>query len=63
MKAVQIYAPPDQAFVVVEPQFNLADPYSDVWPAGTDTGMARLLPGAELAYEARVEPFQIGEPI
>jgi galactose mutarotase-like enzyme len=57
--AVQVYAPPDKAFVVIEPQFNLADPYSDVWPAGLDTGMARLSPGEALTYEVRVEPFAL----
>jgi galactose mutarotase-like enzyme len=58
--AIQVYAPPDQAFVVVEPQFNLADPYSSVWPAGVDTGMARLEPGASLTYQVRVQPFAVG---
>ena len=63
VKAVQVYAPPDKAFVVVEPQFNLADPYSGVWPAGVDTGMARLAPGEGLTYEVRVEPFRLWNPI
>ena len=62
VKAVQVYAPPDQAFVVVEPQFNLADPYSSVWPAGLDTGMARLPPGEQLTYDVRVEAFTVGNP-
>jgi len=60
VRAVQVYAPPDQAFVVVEPQFNLADPYSDVWPSGVDTGMARLSPGESLSYRVRAEPFACG---
>ncbi|MDB5448454.1 MAG: putative galactose mutarotase [Phenylobacterium sp.] len=60
VKAVQVYAPPDKPFVVVEPQFNLADPYSDVWPGGRDTGMARLEPGESLTYAVRVEPFALG---
>jgi galactose mutarotase-like enzyme len=59
VRAVQVYAPPEQAFVVVEPQFNLADPYGAQWH-GTDTGMARLLPGATIAYEVRVEAFTVG---
>jgi galactose mutarotase-like enzyme len=59
VKAVQVYAPLDQAFVVIEPQSNLADPFSDIWPAGVDTGMARLAPGEALTYEVRVEPFQL----
>lgn len=60
VKAVQVYAPPDQAFVVVEPQFNLADPYSALWPEGADTGMAHLKPGEELTYEVRVSAFALG---
>lgn len=60
VKAVQVYAPPDKPFVVVEPQFNLAEPFSDIWPPGVDTGMARLAPGAELAYEVRLEAFALG---
>jgi aldose 1-epimerase len=60
VSAVQIYAPPDKAFVVAEPQFNLADPYGSVWPAVTDTGMVRLPPGASVAYDVRVEPVFVG---
>jgi galactose mutarotase-like enzyme len=60
VKAFQVYAPPDQAFVVVEPQYNLADPYSPVWPPGVDTGMARLAPRQSLTYEVRVTAFALG---
>lgn len=60
VKAVQVYAPPGEAFVVVEPQYNLADPYSAVWPAGVDTGMARLQPGSSLTYEVRLTAFALG---
>jgi galactose mutarotase-like enzyme len=59
VRAVQVYAPTDKAFVVLEPQFNLADPYSDVWPDGTDTGMARIAPGASLVYDVRLEAFTL----
>jgi galactose mutarotase-like enzyme len=62
VKAVQVYAPPDKTFVVVEPQYNLADPYSDVWPEGTDTGMARLQPGQSLTYDVAVTAFALGTP-
>lgn len=57
VRAVQVYAPPDKAFVVVEPQFNLADPYGEVWPPEVDTGMAHVPPGGSLGYQVRVEPF------
>lgn len=52
--AVQTYAPLDQAFVVVEPQFNLADPYGAAW-RGRDTGMVVLAPGETTTYEARID--------
>jgi galactose mutarotase-like enzyme len=57
VQAVQVYAPPDQAFAAIEPQFNLADPFGEVWPAAVNTGMARLAPGESLSYEVRVQPF------
>lgn len=60
VKAVQVYAPPDKPFVVVEPQFNLAEPFAGIWSPGVDTGMARLAPGAALAYEVRLDAFAIG---
>ena len=60
VKAIQVYAPPSQAFVVVEPQFNLADPFGDEWPEGVDTGMARLRPGEVARYEASLSAFTLG---
>jgi len=60
VRAVQVYAPPDQPFVVVEPQFNLADPYGQEWPAGLDTGMVEVEPGGRTVYQASVAPFAIG---
>ncbi len=44
--------------MVIEPQFNLADPYGTEW-AGRDTGMTLLPPGAAATYEVRVEPFAL----
>jgi len=60
VKSVQVYAPPDQAFVVVEPQFNLADPFGGEWPGGQDTGMVTLQPGAAVSYEVRVSALAVG---
>lgn len=54
VKAFQVYAPPDRGLVVVEPQFNWADPYSPVW-RGRDTGMALLQPGEATTYAVRLE--------
>jgi len=59
VRAVQVYAPPNQAFVVVEPQFNLADPYGREWPHDVATGMVDLEPGGRTTYEASIIPFAI----
>lgn len=60
VQAVQVYAPPDKAFVVVEPQFNVADPFGKAWSKEFDTGMARIAPGEAVAYEARVSVSTVG---
>jgi galactose mutarotase-like enzyme len=57
VRALQVYSRPDKAFVVIEPQFNYADPYSPVWPPGRDTGMVVLPPGAEVTWAIRWELF------
>lgn len=62
VKAVQVYAPPDKAFVVVEPQYNLPDPFGAVWDAGVDTGMMRLEPGQTATYGVRLEALALGTP-
>jgi len=56
VSAFQVYAPPDRPIVVVEPQFNLADPFGPEWQ-GRDTGMVVLQPGERTRYTARVELF------
>lgn len=56
VKAFQVHAPPDKGFVVVEPQYNFADPFSPIWQ-GRDTGMAVLQPGERTTYAARLEVF------
>ncbi len=52
--AIQVYAPLDKKFVVVEPQFNWVDPYSKVW-AGKKTGMVVIKPGESVTYSVKVE--------
>jgi galactose mutarotase-like enzyme len=59
VRAMQVYAPTDKAFVVVEPQFNLADPYGAEW-RGRDSGMALVPAGGSVAYDARVTAFALG---
>ncbi|MEA2559357.1 MAG: aldose 1-epimerase [Acidobacteriota bacterium] len=57
VSAIQVYAPPDKGFIVLEPQFNLADPFGRQWGPRVDTGMAILEPGESSAYSARLELF------
>jgi galactose mutarotase-like enzyme len=54
VQAYQCYAPPDKAFIVLEPQFNIGDPFNKkVWK-DRDTGMVVLAPGHEVVYDATV---------
>jgi aldose 1-epimerase len=55
VKAVQVFAPREKNYVAVEPQFNLADPYSPLWPPGTDTGMVTLASGEATLWQVRLE--------
>src|SRR3954454_18317458 len=57
VRAIQVFAPPDKGFIVVEPQFNRADPFGEEWGPGAETGMALLAPGESVVYEARLELF------
>ncbi len=57
IKAIQVYAPLGKNFIVVEPQFNLADPFSPVWK-GHPTGMITLKPGDSVTYKVHLELFQ-----
>ena len=54
--AIQVYAPIDKQFVVLEPQFNFAEPFSKIW-GGADTGMQMLKPGQSTSYTVRLELF------
>ncbi len=58
VRAIQVYAPPEKGFIVVEPQFNRADPFGEEWGPGADTGMALLAPGESVVYSARLELFE-----
>jgi hypothetical protein len=61
VRALQVYAPPDKPFVVIEPQFNLADPFGPEW-GGRDTGMALVPPGGSAGYDAGLTAFTLGNP-
>lgn len=55
IRAVQVYAPLDANYVVLEPQFNLADPFGAQW-RGEDAGMVPVEPGGFVEYEVTVAP-------
>jgi galactose mutarotase-like enzyme len=57
IRAFQVYGPPEKEFVVLEPQFNWADPFGAQWGPEVDTGMAMLEPGESVVYSARLELF------
>lgn len=57
VRAIQVYAPPDKAFVALEPQLNWADPFGSQWGPDVDTGMVRLAPGESVTYSVRLELF------
>lgn len=59
IRAVQVYAPPSEEYVALEPQFNLADPFGKEWPANVDTGMVILAPGAATEYRVALELFAV----
>jgi aldose 1-epimerase len=55
ISAFQVFAPPSEPFVVIEPQFNLADPYGAAWLPTRDTGMSIVTPGASVTYRVSLE--------
>lgn len=57
IKAIQAYAPPDKDYVVVEPQFNLADPFNTKIWGKRNTGMDFLEPGQSVSWHVRLELF------
>jgi galactose mutarotase-like enzyme len=59
VQAYQCYAPPEKPFIVLEPQFNIGDPYNKgVWK-DRDTGMVMLAPDHQVVYDATVEISKI----
>ncbi|HEV2618239.1 MAG TPA: hypothetical protein VGU63_16690, partial [Candidatus Acidoferrales bacterium] len=57
IKAIQAYAPPDKDFIVLEPQFNLADPFNTTIWGHRNTGMDWLTPGQSVSWHVRLELF------
>jgi galactose mutarotase-like enzyme len=57
VSAIQVYSLPSEPFIVLEPQFNWADPYGAQWREGTDTGMVTLEPNEQVVYSTKLELF------
>jgi aldose 1-epimerase len=57
VSAIQVYSLPSEPYIVLEPQFNWADPYGSQWSHKSDTGMVTLQPGEEVVYSTRLELF------
>lgn len=57
--AVQVYAPLDRAYVALEPQFNLADPFGAEWARDVNTGMVMVAPGESVDYRVSLELFTV----
>jgi galactose mutarotase-like enzyme len=58
VNTVQVYAPVDQSFVALEPQFNYNDPFGKEW-GGRDTGMVTLQPGQSVTWKVRLNLFLV----
>lgn len=57
IQAFQVYGPPEKGFIVIEPQFNRADPFGSQWEPEESTGMVIMAPGESVTYSARLELF------
>lgn len=62
IKAFHIYAPPNENFVSIDPQFNYNDPWGREWPKDEDTGMVVLQPGQSVQWKIRLEIFSLKAP-
>lgn len=58
IRTLQVYSPPTAKFVVVEQQFNFADPFGKEWH-GMDTGMVTLKPGQSVTWHVQLKLFKI----
>jgi len=56
IKTIQMYAPPEKAFVAIEHQFNFANPFGKEWNS-MDTGMVTLKPGQATQWHVRLGVF------
>jgi len=56
IKTIQMFAPPQANFVVIEHQDNFADPFGKEWD-GMDTGMITLKPGETTRWHVRLKLY------
>jgi galactose mutarotase-like enzyme len=56
VNTVQVYAPVNQSFVALEPQFNYNDAFGKEW-GSRDTGMVTLQPGQSVTWRVKLELF------
>lgn len=56
IRTIQMHAPPDKAYVTMEDQFNLVDPFGKEW-GGMNTGMVTLKPGQSTRWDVRLHVF------
>jgi aldose 1-epimerase len=59
IKAIRVYAPLDEPFLSIQPQFNFDDPFGREWSKEEDTGMVVLQPGQTAQWKIRLEIFSL----
>jgi len=59
IKALRVYAPLDESYISIEPQFNYDDPFGREWAKAEDTGMVVLQPGESTQWRVRLEIFSL----
>jgi len=59
IKAIRVYAPADQPFILIDPQTNYDDPFGREWGKDEDPGLIVLEPGEGMQWKVRLELFQI----
>jgi aldose 1-epimerase len=59
IKAVQVYSPKEQNFIAIEPQFNISDPFGEIWMNKNDCGMRFLKPQECATYEIDLNIFEL----
>lgn len=56
VNTVQVYAPVDKAFIALEPQLNINDPFGAEWK-NVQNGMVTLQPGQSVTWKVKLQLF------